>query len=178
MSPNLVACHVQYKEAATPSPAPAPGQGERTGKKVKSQPHYLHKEVTVHKVLTEKSSNSFINKGTVPWKSFHEGRWARFHIRSPKDYIATSLLVGSFTFLSNIIISSFRNCGRITPHSFDLTLFLIQIMDAYYSSWFEQKARFFPFCPETTFGRLTFKMNNEYISRPVNLLIARRPVNS
>lgn len=54
MSPNLVACHVQYKEAATPSPAPAPGQGERTGKKVKSQPHYLHKEVTVHKVLTEK----------------------------------------------------------------------------------------------------------------------------
>ena len=97
---------------------------------------------------------------------------------SSKDYIATCLFVGSFTFLSNIIISSFRNCGRITPHSFDLTLFLIQIMDACYSSWFKQKARFFPFCPETTFGKLAFKMNNEHISWPVNLLVARRPVNS
>ena len=50
-------CNIKKQLPPLPQPLPAalaPGQGERRGKKVKSQPHHLHKEVTVHKVLTEK----------------------------------------------------------------------------------------------------------------------------
>lgn len=82
--------------------------------------------------------------------------------------------------LINIIISSFRNCGRIIPRAFGLTPFLIQLMDAHFIIHLDLNKRqdFPPFCSETTFGKLIFKMNNELISWPVNLLVARRPVNS
>lgn len=82
--------------------------------------------------------------------------------------------------LINIIISSFRNCGRIIPRAFGLTPFLIQLVDAHFIIHLDLNKRqdFPPFCSETTFGKLIFKMNNELISWPVNLLVARRPVNS
>lgn len=43
-----------YNIKKQPRPPPHLGQGKRRGKKVKSQLCYLHKEVTVHKILTEK----------------------------------------------------------------------------------------------------------------------------
>lgn len=69
------------------------------------------------------------------------------------------------------------------PHPFGLTLlFFPQIMHTPFIIHLDlNKRQSSPapcFCPETTIRKLIFIMSNELISWPVNLLVARKPVNS
>lgn len=69
------------------------------------------------------------------------------------------------------------------PRPFGLTLlFFPQIMHTHFIIHLDlNKRQSSPapcYCPEITIRKLIFKMNNELISWPVNLLVARKPVNS
>jgi hypothetical protein len=118
--------------------------GVGAGRKILKLQHYLND--AIHTV-TEEVLMASSTKEVKPRKLFQRYMRVYWHTSNTKLNIRFPSLCGGLLLSRvNILFSSPRKWGRMTPNPWDLTLFLLLQMPCTfcYSSHFGQKARFLP----------------------------------